>query len=103
MKQVTYTDKDGRRYERLIPDDAPLSHAKMGVPLGPPCLDALGLSSEIQTRLHNQLHARGILTARDAEQRLNEVSAALMAALKVDAVHILDIYADRLAAAKPIG
>lgn len=102
MKQVTYIDKYGRKYERLIPDGAPMSHAKMGIQLGPPDLSTLGLGLEVTTRLHNQLHARGILTARDAEQRLNEVSAALMAALKVDAVQILDIYAGRLVSGEPV-
>lgn len=89
MKQVTYTDKEGKRYEVLIPDDAPNHDAAHGVVVGPPSLASLNLPKAVETTLHNQLHSRGILTASDAMRNRQELVNALMATLKVDAELII--------------
>lgn len=91
MRQTKFTDSDGRMWARLIPDNAPESHAEMGVPLGPPSLVSLGYPSEVEIRLHNQLYQRGILVARDAADVM-KIQAAVMAALKIDALAIQQLY-----------
>jgi len=92
MRQVTYTDTAGRKWQRLLPDAAPDSDARKGVPLGPPSLEALGLNHETEVRLHNALFNRGLITADDVARRPNEVAAALMSALRLDAQTIMALY-----------
>lgn len=92
LRQVPFQDSGGRYYARLIPGSQPDSAAVIGVPVGPPPLDDLGLPAELTTRLHNELYNRGIFTARDAMSRRGEVAAALMAALKVDVGRVVDLY-----------
>lgn len=91
MKQVTYTDKEGKRYETLIPNDAPNHDASHGVVIGPPSLAALKLPREMERTLHNQLHSRHIFTASDAKRNRQELVNALMATLKVDADKIIAV------------
>lgn len=92
MKQVTWTDKAGKRTEVLLPDDAPNTNAHMGVVIGPPNLAALKLSKETEIRLHNGLHSRGILTLAQARAKRVEVFAALQAAFRVDTDAIINLY-----------
>lgn len=92
MRQVTYTDDKGRIHVVLIPDNAPDSHATLGIPVGPPSLAALGLPKEIEVRLHNQLAARRILTATDARKRRMDIFAAWQKALAVDINRIITCY-----------
>lgn len=91
-RKTVYTDRLGRKTLVILPDDAPDGDAYMGVPIGPPSLDALGLPSKVQTRLHNELFHRQIFSIRDAKQRPNDITGALMAALKLDAATIMSIY-----------
>lgn len=75
----------------IVPDDQ--GHlARQGVPIGPPDLTSLGLPLEIEVRLHNALHDRGILTPQDARRRPAEVQSALQFALKVSTTNILNLY-----------
>lgn len=92
MREVSYTDADGRRWRTMIPDDAPDYEAEIGLPAGPPSLESLELPLDIEVRLHNQLFARRLFTREDLRNRESEISAALMAALKVDAVSIRALY-----------
>lgn len=92
MKQASYTDEAGRQISVWLPDTAPESHGPMGVRIGPPDLSPLGLPLETEVRLHNELHARGLLTASQAAIGLDQIRAALMAALKVDALAIAALY-----------
>lgn len=92
MKRVVKTDQHGRWTAVYLPDDAPESDAYMGIPLGPPSLDSLGLPEEIQTRLHNELYVRGIYSIRDATASRKDIVGALMAALRIDVERITDIY-----------
>lgn len=92
MRQVTYTDTDGRKWQRLLPDSAPDSDARKGVPLGPPSLEPLNLEHDFEVRLHNALFNRGLITADDVRLRPNEVAAALMSALRLDTQTIQALY-----------
>lgn len=92
MKYVTYTDPQGRKWRRRLPDHVGEFQAEMGVPDGPPSLEDLGLPEEIEIALHNQLFNRGIFTKREAVRQRSEIVNALMAALKLDAQRIVDLY-----------
>lgn len=93
LRQVSYTDELGRRWVTRIPSGAPDSEASIGIPVGPPPLDELGLPDELQTALHNQLVDRGILTSADVRRKgLQELHSALMAALKLDANRIAALF-----------
>lgn len=92
MKYVTYTDPQGRNWRRRLPDYAGEFQAEVGVPDGPPSLEDLGLPEEIEIALHNQLFYRGIFTKREAVRQRSEIVNALMAALKLDAQRIVDLY-----------
>lgn len=92
MRRVTQVDSHGRWTAVWLPDGAPDSDAYMGIPIGPPTLDALNLPEEIQTRLHNELFVRGIYSLRDATLGRQNVMGALMSALKIDVERVTDIY-----------
>lgn len=92
IREVVYKDREGRKWKRGIPFNAPDTDAEFGVPLGPPSLADLGLPLEVEVRLHNQLFDRGILTEREARKRIGDVVSSLQAALRVDALRILTIY-----------
>jgi hypothetical protein len=79
----------------LLPEKALDTEAPNGVPVGPPNLEVLDLPKEIEIRLNNELYNRGIITAQDAVKRRPEILGALMAALKVDAGQIVDVYIGR--------
>lgn len=91
MRRLVHND-GGRKTLVEIPDGKPDSHARYGVVIGPPDLSALGLPSEIEIRLHNELFARGILTHRDAKKRRQEIVNALHSVFAVNAERILNIY-----------
>lgn len=95
MKRATYTDKMGRRTWVWLPEKAPDADARMGIPIGPPPLDALGLPAATEVRLHNELYARGLLTIDDVKKDRQSVVGALMAAFKVDAEAIVTCYTSK--------
>ena len=92
MREASYTDDEGRRWVVRLPDGAPDSDAPLGIPLGPPSLESLGLPLEFEVRLHNQLCARRLFTFRDMKTRRTEILGALQAAFKVDIVAIAALY-----------
>jgi hypothetical protein len=92
MRRSTYTDNAGRIHVVLLPDDAPDSHATLGIPVGPPSLAALGLPEELEIRLHNQLVARNVLTAADAKARRSDILGALQKALSMDTDRVATCY-----------
>ncbi len=92
LTTVTYEDVDGRAWLRALPQGVPASQASIGIPLGPPSLEDLGLPKDIEIRLHNQLYARKLLTSDDVRMRTTEVYSALMAALRLDVQRILALY-----------
>ena len=94
MRETSYTDSKGRHQAVSLPEGLPDSAASLGLPVGPPCLESLGLPQEVEVRLHNQLFARRIFTAREAQARRQDVFAALQASYKVDAQRIIQVYLD---------
>lgn len=92
MRQVTHVDDAGRKWDVMLPDGAPISDAAMGLHVGPPPVDELGLPEPWATRLHNELHARNVFTVRDAETRRQDILAAIIATFKIDVQQIVDIY-----------
>lgn len=84
MTTVDWSDDDGRRHRVQVPEGCPEDMYPEGIPVGPPSLASLALPLQIEVRLHNQLHSRGLFSARDALRRPGELQAALQAALKLD-------------------
>lgn len=95
MKAVNWEDDNGRRHRVLVPDDCPEDMYPAGIPVGPPDLAPLGLPPEIEVRLHNQLHSRGIFTPRDALRRPADLQGALQGALKLDIQALQRLYVEQ--------
>lgn len=87
MERVVYTDERGRNYDAWKGAD------DMVIPIGPPdgVVDSLGLPEPFATRLHNCLHARGVLTLRDASKP-NILLGALQDALSLDVQRLNEAY-----------
>jgi hypothetical protein len=85
-----YEDEDGYWWRVRVPEGT--VDLSMGIPVGPPDLTGLGLPPHLQRTLHNQLHARGLLTRRDLRGRMIEVRAALQATYKTDAQAVTALY-----------
>lgn len=78
-----------------IPDNAPDSHARYGIVVGPQVdLTTLGLPSDVEVRLHNELYGRGIFTYGDAKRNRAEIVSALQSVFSVDAGRIVDLYSE---------
>lgn len=92
MREVTFTDPQGRHWARLVPEGAPDSDAEHGGTVGPVSLAPLGLPLGFEVPLHNELHARRIFTARDARKRRADIELAIRSALKLDTGAIVDLY-----------
>ena len=101
MRETSYTDDEGRTWAVQLPDGAPESDAVLGLPLGPPSLESLGLPLDVEVRLHNQLFARRLFTRRDVKARRMDIFGALQAALRVDSTAIVMLYAPPGPAAAP--
>lgn len=83
MRQVEYEAPDGRLYAVLIPEDAPINMARMGIVVGPPELDSIQyLPHDLMVAVHNQLYHRGILTYSDARRKRQDIHLAVLTALK---------------------
>lgn len=93
MREVTYTDPEGRKWARLIPNGVPDEEAKRGVPLGPPSLAPLNLPLHIDVALHNELFNRRLLTHKAVKRQRALVVAAMQSALRLDASAIMDLFA----------
>lgn len=89
LREITYTDADGRLWARQIPAGAPDSEAEFGIPLGPPSLEGLDLPKQVEVALHNQLFHRRLLSARDIRRNRNDAAAAVMAACRLDVDRLL--------------
>lgn len=83
---------DDLPYVVLVPESASEDTWDRGVIVGPADLTPLGLSEETTKRLHKELYARNIITALDAQKRRGELSAAIMAALTLDAERVYECY-----------
>ncbi len=94
MREVTYKDSYGRLYLVSLPDNAPDSDAQYGIIIGPPDVTSLGLSTDVATRLHNQLYSRKLFTMKEVQRRSNELFAAWQAALRVSVQDLLNLYSE---------
>lgn len=94
MKVVTHIDEVGRKFSVELPDNAPPEHAKFGVLLGPPDLSSLGLPLDLEVRLNNALHARGLLALRDLRRRRGELLAVWQSVLSTDIARLTSLYAN---------
>lgn len=93
MREIDYTDERGRKYRVKLPDDADDSEAQYGILVGPQAVvDELGLPEPQATRLHNQLHARGIWTDKEARKRMTDIFGALQSAFQTDVTAVLNAY-----------
>lgn len=92
MRRLTYEDNKGRKFLVEVPDNAPDSHAKMGVRVGPPDLSSLDLPVKMEVALNNQLFDRGLITRNDIRFRMQELLASLQAAFAIDVQTLEALY-----------
>jgi len=102
MRQTTYKDDLGRKWAVLLPDGVPDEAAAQGIPIGPPPLDSLGLSLDVEVRLHNQLFERRLFTNRDALARRTDVLGAVQAAFKMSMQAVLLVYSEAEEVKEPV-
>jgi hypothetical protein len=95
MRDVDYTDPDGRRWRVRVPDDCPEHRYCEGIPVGPPALDSLELPLDTEVRLHNELHSRKFFTLRDVLNHPKDVQSALQATFKLDVQRIQSLYREQ--------
>lgn len=75
-----------------VPDDAEPDEYVRGIIIGPPDLSMLGLSQEIEDRLHHELFVRGFITKKDTLRKREEILAALQSALILTVDTIVEAY-----------
>ena len=102
MREASYTDAEGRMWAVHLPGGVPESDAALGIPLGPPSLEPLGLPLDVEVRLHNQLFSRRLFTRKDVKARRMDIFGALLAALRVDITAVAVLYAPPEPAAAPL-
>lgn len=99
MREVDYTDTDGRTWRVRVPDNARPEDYPAGIVVGPPAgldawLEGRGWTEEQRIRLHNALHSRGLITIKEVMRRPQDVEGALKAVLKTDIQGIQRCYYD---------
>jgi hypothetical protein len=89
---IVDTVVDGRKVKAFVPDNAEEYEYSRGVVIGPPDLSSLGLPIEIETRLNDELYARGLIGINDVRKNRQEVLYALQTALAVTVERIMECY-----------
>lgn len=92
MRRSDYQDQEGRRWAVWLPEGVPDHDAHLGIPIGPPSLDALDLPLRVAVRMHNELYARRLFTGQDVRRNPEAIAQAVRAAYKVDTADILNLY-----------
>lgn len=93
MRQLDYTDEEGRTWRVELPDGAPDAEAPRGIIVGPPPVaDGLALPEPFATRLHNELHRRKLWSLKEVQHRPHDVQAAILAAFRVDVIAVVNAY-----------
>jgi hypothetical protein len=97
MREVDYTDDSGRIWRVRVPDDCPEELYPSGIVVGPPAglddwLTEHGWPETYRIAIHNALHSRGLLTAKDVLQRGKEVQAVLLGVTRTDMQGIQNCY-----------
>lgn len=92
MRRSSYEDSDGRKWAVWLPEGVDDSDASMGLPLGPPSLERLGLPLELEVRLHNNLFAKELFTWGDVQRNRVAIASAIRAMLSPTTEHLLTLY-----------
>lgn len=93
MREVTYTDPDGRKSLVWLPPGVDESQAgDVGAFIGPPKLASLGLPRKTEIALHNELFNRGLIREVDCRNRRVELEAAIRSVFRIDAAAIHALY-----------
>jgi len=88
LKEVKWTDPDGRRRVRLIRHRDPASLAQtQGIPQEPPDLDRLDWE-QIKVDLHNRLLDLGLLTWKDVQAAQQGVTGAVLTMLRKRVINL---------------
>ncbi len=85
-----HVDGWGRKFKVLLPEG--VTNGELGMIIGPPLLDELGLPRKTMVALHNELYRRKIFTFEDAKARRAEIGAALVTVFKASAENIIGVY-----------
>lgn len=101
MREVAWTDDEGRIWAKLIPDTEPASGADRGITIGPIDVTPLAVRDEwpqtFHVRLHNELYHRRVFPSvdqRGLRARVGDIVAAIQRAAKVDGLKIINLTAD---------
>lgn len=84
-----HTVIDGRHVVVQIPEG---EDPRYGIVIGPPDLSHLGLPQEIETKLSNELYARGFITKKDVMRNRQELTYALISAFGITVDKIMECY-----------
>lgn len=93
MRTIDYRDVRGLMRRVELPDEADDDEVENGILVGPPDLFPLGLPPDLELRLNAELWRRGILTYADVMKRPNELIGIWQAALGVDAMKLMAVFA----------
>ena len=91
MKIVEYTDSSGLKTKRLVPDGALRTTYNMGVVLGPPSLDSLGLSRTQNKALNHALVNADMVMYQSMSGRRAELLYLIKDTLKCSKVQAKEI------------
>lgn len=91
VKPIDTTDTQGRKKRVLIPDDAPPSHADMGIPVSIDLTPLFPDNPAFAEKLQRALWERGLIEPQDFKQGSCEalVRSALQSVLKSDIFDIV--------------
>lgn len=89
--EVEYKDKKGFKYRVDVPAEF-RDQPQMGIVIGPPDLESLGLPKKYELILNNQLYDRKLFTWSDVRRRPEEIRAALKAMFRVHELAIISLY-----------
>ena len=92
MRNVVYTDVEGRLFRVLLPEDSPDEHVIYGITVGPPDLSSMNLPLALEVRLNNQLLHRGLFTKEDLRKNRHHLIGAIQSALSLDVQKLEEIY-----------
>lgn len=89
--KMEYKNKKGCKYIVDIHPDFQ-DEPELGIIIGPPDLESLGLPKKYEVALNNQLFDRKLFTWADVRRRPEEIRAALKAVFRTDELTIMNLY-----------
>ena len=100
MREVPWTDDEGRIWAKLLPDTEPASAADRGITIGPIDVTPLAVENDwpktFHVRVHNELYHRRVFPEVDQRRlrgRVGDIVSAIQRAAKVDALKIVNLTA----------